>query len=347
MAQLSPYYFGDILDYNSIYALSPFFTNSWIGISLFDNSFEFPNYNNFSFFSYPDSNPLYGLFPETSPISIISPWAGLNDPWGYSINRYNSSTDPYYTLPILYPTFSNLFWMLGSYWNPLNGYYNFLQNNPSSTQVDQDNTSISELINKPWKLQSYGVIGEEKSIIPDSKITIQFDEDNKYEGNAGCNHYLGTYDVSNNSTLSVFPLGGTDAVCFTPPDIMEQEEGYLEALENVSFFKISQNLLKLCYDNKQKVLNFLDKTNWLNAYIAMLEKMPVANPPAKIIQYTWNEEIVYYEPPRCCDIWSSLYDSEGNIICHPDGGLCGYGDGGCPDINSELKDPVIIWEDNR
>ncbi len=86
---------------------------------------------------------------------------------------------------------------------------------------------------------------------------------------------------------------------------------------------------------------------WLKALIDELSTAPVANPPAKIIRYFYDGATVYYLPPRCCDIRSVLYDVDGNIICHPDGGITGSGDGQCPDFRDTKTDEVIIWRDER
>ncbi|MGA1869918.1 MAG: DUF333 domain-containing protein [bacterium] len=86
---------------------------------------------------------------------------------------------------------------------------------------------------------------------------------------------------------------------------------------------------------------------WLIQLIETLKKEPVANPPAKIIQYTYNDETVYFVPQKCCDIPSILYDSQGTVICSPDGGFTGRGDGRCPDFFSKRKNQLIIWEDER
>jgi hypothetical protein len=41
-------------------------------------------------------------------------------------------------------------------------------------------------------------------------------------------------------------------------------------------------------------------------------------------------EVVYYLLPLCSSIISNLYNADGDIICHPDRGFGGQGDGRCP-----------------
>lgn len=49
----------------------------------------------------------------------------------------------------------------------------------------------------------------------------------------------------------------------------------------------------------------------------------------------------------CCDLKSDLYDANGNLICHPDGGYAGTGDGKCQEFFAERKDGRQLWDDTR
>jgi hypothetical protein len=87
--------------------------------------------------------------------------------------------------------------------------------------------------------------------------------------------------------------------------------------------------------------------NCIKAKIEDIKEQAVWNPPAKIYSYKYNNETVYYIPPRCCDIMSTLYDENCNIICYPDGGIAGNGDGLCPDFFTKRTGERLIWEDDR
>lgn len=85
--------------------------------------------------------------------------------------------------------------------------------------------------------------------------------------------------------------------------------------------------------------------------IEELKSKPVYNPPASVWQWDYEGVTYYYVTADCCDQYSELYDSEGTLICHPDGGYTGKGDGKCPfDISSSdtvnLK-RTLIWRDDR
>jgi hypothetical protein len=56
---------------------------------------------------------------------------------------------------------------------------------------------------------------------------------------------------------------------------------------------------------------------------------------------------VYYLPPRCCDIQGQVFNRAGGVICAPDGGLTGAGDGRCPDFFATRSDEEILWRDPR
>ncbi|MFC1919283.1 DUF6970 domain-containing protein [Chloroflexota bacterium] len=87
--------------------------------------------------------------------------------------------------------------------------------------------------------------------------------------------------------------------------------------------------------------------DWLIDLMQKMKNEPVANPPASITQYEYKGQTVYYVPPRYADIPSTLYDKEGNVIGHPDGGMTGQGDGRARDFFDERKNERTIWTDSR
>jgi len=101
--------------------------------------------------------------------------------------------------------------------------------------------------------------------------------------------------------------------------------------------------------SRKKVFkNFSEKQPvWIENFIENEVAGPVANPPALLTRCIYKDQEVYYLPPRCCDIPSTLFDSQGEEICSPDGGFTGRGDGKCPDFFEVRKDCLVIWQDNR
>jgi len=83
------------------------------------------------------------------------------------------------------------------------------------------------------------------------------------------------------------------------------------------------------------------------AKIDVLRNQPKGNPAYSVYEYLYKGKKVYYFPPQCCDQYSDLYDENCNLICHPDGGITGTGDGNCQDFLTTRTNEVLIWKDGR
>ena len=81
--------------------------------------------------------------------------------------------------------------------------------------------------------------------------------------------------------------------------------------------------------------------------IVQFQKEAKTNPPRAIYQYQYHNNTVYYITAPCCDFYSELLNEKGKIICHPDGGFTGKGDGKCVDFNKTKSNEKLIWKDNR
>ena len=85
----------------------------------------------------------------------------------------------------------------------------------------------------------------------------------------------------------------------------------------------------------------------IQGVIDKIKSENVRNPPAKIYQYTFHGSKVYFIPQYCCDIPSTLLDENCNVVCNPDGGFTGQGDGKCIDFFKVRKNEKILWEDTH
>lgn len=74
---------------------------------------------------------------------------------------------------------------------------------------------------------------------------------------------------------------------------------------------------------------------------------PVSNPPDQFLRHRIEGRSYYYRPARCCDFYSELYDAAGRLVCHPDGGLTGRGDGRCPGLMERAGPGELLWRDKR
>ena len=101
-------------------------------------------------------------------------------------------------------------------------------------------------------------------------------------------------------------------------------------------------LLAACSQTTQSV-----NPAWVDQLIEKFKGDPVGNPPQSIWRYEYNGQVVYYVPAQCCDMFSTLYDADGNVICAPNGGIIGAGDGRCKDFAAQRTGEQLIWEDSR
>ena len=123
---------------------------------------------------------------------------------------------------------------------------------------------VEDLQNREWRLQSFGPIGKEVPVIPNTELTIEFvinserfpGNDISVEGFSGCNIYFGFYDAKGDGSLSFQEFSGTLASC--RPQTEKQENAYLTALGKVSAFEIEAGHLRLFYDDGESALNFVD-----------------------------------------------------------------------------------------
>ena len=90
-----------------------------------------------------------------------------------------------------------------------------------------------------------------------------------------------------------------------------------------------------------------DRPPFVDKLIAQFEASPKKNPPGSIWKYTYKGRVVFYVPPSCCDVPSELYNSDGDVICAPDGGMTGDGDGKCADFFDTRTEEHLVWTDHR
>ncbi len=85
----------------------------------------------------------------------------------------------------------------------------------------------------------------------------------------------------------------------------------------------------------------------IQAKIDEIAAQEVANPPVRVYSYQYGGKKVYYFTSQCCDAYSELYDESCTLICAPEGGITGRGDGLCPDFFSTRTDEELVWADPR
>ena len=86
---------------------------------------------------------------------------------------------------------------------------------------------------------------------------------------------------------------------------------------------------------------------WLKARIAAVLSERKRNPITRILRYQYEGKDVYYQSAPCCDQYSQVFDTKGKLVCQPDGGITGKGDGQCPDFEKNKSNEKLVWQDPR
>lgn len=122
-----------------------------------------------------------------------------------------------------------------------------------TTQTQQVTVTVipgNPLASTGWSLSSFA---PGRVPLPNTTITLAFDDSGKVSGNSGCNSYSGAYTVSGTS-LSIGPLISTQMAC--EPDVMDQEQLYLSALQGAASFDLPAGQLVIFDASSQEILRY-------------------------------------------------------------------------------------------
>ena len=75
------------------------------------------------------------------------------------------------------------------------------------------------------------------SVTLGTTLTASFGADGMLSGSAGCNDYTASYKTDG-SKISIGPAATTRKMCSEPPNVMEQETQYLQALSTAATVRI-------------------------------------------------------------------------------------------------------------
>ncbi|WAI01921.1 META domain-containing protein [Methanogenium organophilum] len=110
-----------------------------------------------------------------------------------------------------------------------------------------------------WQMVSYrDAGGNTVSALAGTDVTAVFGEDGQVTGKSGCNSYFGSY-TTDGPTISIGPLGMTMMYCETPVGVMDQESGYLAALEQAVSYRMSGNELTLHTEDDSTCVRFMQE----------------------------------------------------------------------------------------
>jgi len=124
---------------------------------------------------------------------------------------------------------------------------------PRSTAPAAPPSVVDErLLDREWRLESFGAVGDEKPLVADSRIALTFNEDGTLDGFAGCNTYRTTYRSGSAGELTVRALVRSNDECSAA--VMQQETTYLDVLHRVESYEVSPDQLLLFYEGGDRDL---------------------------------------------------------------------------------------------
>jgi heat shock protein HslJ len=98
------------------------------------------------------------------------------------------------------------------------------------------------LLDGMWRLDSYSSDGFLTPVMDGTLVTASFERDGTVSGNASCNSFSGSYRATA-ITISIGPLATTRMAC--DRDVMDQEQGFLDALESAGTYTVQATTLTL------------------------------------------------------------------------------------------------------
>ncbi len=114
-----------------------------------------------------------------------------------------------------------------------------------------------KLTSGEWQMVFYqDADGNTVPALDGTEVTAVFGTNGQVTGDSGCNSYFGSY-TTDGQTISVGPPGLTMMYCETPVGVMDQESGYLAALEGAASYQISGNDLTLHTEDGNVSVRFM------------------------------------------------------------------------------------------
>jgi heat shock protein HslJ len=96
-----------------------------------------------------------------------------------------------------------------------------------------------------WEVVNYNNgRGAVVTLVPDTRISMDFGTDGQVTGRAGCNNYFASYRASG-ASITIGPPGSTSMLCAEPEGVMDQEAEFLAALQSAATFHIDGNMLEM------------------------------------------------------------------------------------------------------
>ena len=105
-----------------------------------------------------------------------------------------------------------------------------------------------------WTLTGYVHNGTPVQALTAPKVTLNFGNDSRITGTAGCNHYFASYEVKG-AAITIGPAGSTVMYC-SDPGVMDQESAYLTLLGQAATIVADGDRLTLADTKGITILTF-------------------------------------------------------------------------------------------
>ena len=105
-----------------------------------------------------------------------------------------------------------------------------------------------------WTLTGYVHNGTPAQALIGTTVTLDFGNDGRITGSAGCNRYFASYDTKG-TAITIGQAGSTEMYCITP-GVMEQESAYLTLLGKATTITVQSDRLALADTKGTTILMF-------------------------------------------------------------------------------------------
>lgn len=109
-------------------------------------------------------------------------------------------------------------------------------------------------LHRVWTLVQLRDSAGEATLVPDSKVSLEFREDGRVGGRSSINQFGGTVELLSDGRISWSAL--TSTLMAGPQELMVQERRFLSALESTRRFRLDDGRLTLSDSTGRVVLQF-------------------------------------------------------------------------------------------
>ena|SRR6476620_6791874 len=117
---------------------------------------------------------------------------------------------------------------------------------------------MGKLYNHEWELQSIVLDGSHDIMHVDAKMALNFAPGGQVAGFGAVNRIAGTYKLTPDGKLAWGSLGVVGDRKRGPPELMDKERNFLEALRKTNMLIVGRHALLLQRDDGSTVLQFVE-----------------------------------------------------------------------------------------